>query len=45
MGPPLNVLWGRLLTCGGLVIRLFLNQKIIGPIINRPQVANLPYNF
>ena len=37
-------LWGRLVTCGGLVIRLL---NFIGmfnrPIANRPQVSNLPY--
>jgi hypothetical protein len=38
-------LWGRLATCGGLVIRLVWNSEYIiyGPIANRPQVANLPY--
>jgi hypothetical protein len=24
------IVWGRLVTCGGLVIRLVLNRKIIG---------------
>ncbi len=36
-------MWGRLLTCGGLVIRLLLCKKIVRPISNRPQVTNLPY--
>ncbi len=38
-----KVMWGRLVTCGGLVIRLVLWQKNIGPIANRPQVTNLPH--
>jgi hypothetical protein len=38
------IVWGRLVTCGGLVIRLVLFQKIYGPITNRPQVTNLPHN-
>src|SRR5229473_1310977 len=36
-------MWGRLVTCGGLIIRLVLRQKNIGPIANRPQVTNLPH--
>jgi hypothetical protein len=24
------IVWGRLITCGGLVIRLVLNRKIVG---------------
>src|SRR5260221_9243843 len=36
-------MWGRLVTCGGLIIRLVLPQKNIGPIANRPQVTNLPH--
>jgi hypothetical protein len=40
------IVWGRLITCGGLVIRLIRNQKyIIGPIANRPQVTNLPHKI
>src|SRR5258708_4709960 len=36
--------WGRLATCGGLVIRLPLNRENFdAPIANRPQVANLPH--
>src|SRR6267154_6506555 len=36
-------MWGRLVTCGGLIIRLVLPQKNIGPIANGPQVTNLPH--
>jgi hypothetical protein len=37
------LVWGRLVTCGGLVIRLVLFKNINGPIANRPQVTNLPH--
>src|SRR5258708_7635872 len=37
------MLWGRLGTCGGLIIRLAWSRKNIGPIANRPQVSNLPH--
>ncbi len=37
------ILWGRLLTCGGLIIRLVMYKKIVRPIANRPQVNNLPH--
>jgi hypothetical protein len=44
--PVILILWGRLVTCGGLVIRLIRNQKyIIGPITNRPQVTNPPHTI
>jgi len=37
-------LWGRLVTCGGLVIRLMLDTEFTyRPIANRPQVTNLPH--
>jgi hypothetical protein len=39
----MNAMWGRLVTCGGLVIRLLLRKQNIGPIANRPQVTNLPH--
>jgi len=36
--------WGRLVTCGGLVIRLVMIPEFTyGPIANRPQVTNLPH--
>src|SRR5258708_1945043 len=38
------IMWGRLVTCGGLIIRLVWCPKNIGPIANRPQVSNLPHN-
>ena len=41
--PQLLIMWGRLVTCGGLVIRLVLCKKIVRPIANRPQVTNLPH--
>ncbi len=37
------IMWGRLVTCGGLEIRPLLCKKIVRPIANRPQVTNLPY--
>jgi hypothetical protein len=37
------IVWGRLVTCGGLVIRPLPCKKIVRPIANRAQVANLPY--
>src|SRR5260370_14778336 len=36
------ITWGRLVTCGGSIIRLFRRRKNIGPMANRPQVTNLP---
>jgi hypothetical protein len=37
-------MWGRLVICGGLVIRLVLDTEFTyGPIANRPQVTNLPH--
>jgi hypothetical protein len=30
LGHSSLIVWGRLVTCGGLVIRLVLNRKIIG---------------
>src|SRR5258708_30406225 len=38
--PPALIMWGRLVTCGGLVIRLVLCEKIVRPLANRPQVTN-----
>jgi len=39
------IVWGRLVTCGGLVIRQVLFQKMAGSIANRPQVTNLPHKI
>src|SRR5258708_16494887 len=39
----ISLMWGRLITCGGLSIRLVLYRKKIGPIYNRPQATNLPH--
>jgi hypothetical protein len=36
-------MWGRLVTCGGLAIRLVMCKKIVRPIANRPQDAILPH--
>jgi hypothetical protein len=37
----LLIVWGGLVTCGGLVIRLVLDAEFTyGPIANRPQVIN-----
>ncbi len=42
-GRPVEM-WGRLVTCGGLVIRDCSESEIFnGPISNRPQVTNLPH--
>jgi len=36
--------WGRLVTCGGLAIRLSkVDTGLSRPISNRPQVTNLPH--
>src|SRR5260370_9787757 len=39
----IGLMRGRLVTCGGLAIRLVLYRKKIGPIDNRPQVTNQPH--
>src|SRR5258708_12379081 len=39
----ISLMWGRLITCGGLAVRLVLYRKKIGPIYNRAQVTNLPH--
>jgi hypothetical protein len=36
-------MWGGLITCGGLLIRLLLCKNIVRPIANRPQDAILPH--
>jgi hypothetical protein len=38
-------MWGRLITCGGLLIRLPLAYEKLsrGRVANPPQVANLPH--
>src|SRR5438874_859099 len=37
------MLWGRLLTCGRLVIVLSKRRKTSRPVGNRPQVGTLPH--
>jgi hypothetical protein len=38
------LMWGRMASCGGLAIRLVVVQEnIVRPIANRPQVTNLPH--